>query len=533
MKQLASFEARVLEMLRQHAQDEEARTIIEQQDLHNAVDSTGSTLLHYAAGWRNAAMVQQLIELGGLINVQNNTGDTPLTVAVANGHPPTIKILLRAGADVHSQNHEGKTALTIFATSQCADDELVKMFLGTLSRHVGHDDELMAKVLLQLHWPLHYVVRLGNGHVMELVMKGERSTTINMPNNLGETPLHIAVTCADVVNVHLLLFRPVNINALNVYGHTPLACLYRQGMSIHHLEDQRLQILKLLIIHGAGLCRDQGDWPDIYSVLWYGTKSAVEWLLNSIVHMHALVEVDLNENTLVHLLAVNINPGVIELLQDLNWDPSVRNKQGRTPLMIAARYGNANAVKFLLDEGVYIDAADPAGKTALVWAMAFRGGNRETALKSVQILLERGADPQVSIRGKTIFDKIDDMRFFLVEPIIAHLALQEARGIPLTEPIRNKTRTDEQVKDYYEASKHELKVTVYRSCTLVQLLIGPEEMLEQHVRDQSTYLRILKFTKELQFNYYRVLLKKRIQEAIETVIMKDSRGACPTIRKTD
>ena len=60
---------------------------------------------------------------------------------------------------------------------------------------------------------------------------------------------------------------------------------------------------------------------------------------------------------------------------------------GSTPLMMAATYGSANAVKMLLDHGAAVNARESAyGQTAVMFASAM---NRGAVIKT---LAERGAD---------------------------------------------------------------------------------------------------------------------------------------------
>lgn len=68
----------------------------------------------------------------------------------------------------------------------------------------------------------------------------------------------------------------------------------------------------------------------------------------------------------------------------------VRNKLGKTPLMLACQVGDKEVFNSLLDAGVDIHAATPLGDTALT--IAQKNGQQELALELVQ----RGA----SLRGK-------------------------------------------------------------------------------------------------------------------------------------
>jgi len=67
-------------------------------------------------------------------------------------------------------------------------------------------------------------------------------------------------------------------------------------------------------------------------------------------------------------------------------DLDCRNESGDVPLILAAGGGHAELVRFLLDEGAAVDAANASGDTALISASDCPGN---TAI--LKLLLERGA----------------------------------------------------------------------------------------------------------------------------------------------
>src|SRR5690606_12563948 len=72
-----------------------------------------------------------------------------------------------------------------------------------------------------------------------------------------------------------------------------------------------------------------------------------------------------------------------------------RFRNGETPLMMAARTGNAQALRVLLDHGAETDAVETLrGTTALMWAAA----NSNSA--AVRVLVDHGAD--VALRSSPI-----------------------------------------------------------------------------------------------------------------------------------
>ena len=78
---------------------------------------------------------------------------------------------------------------------------------------------------------------------------------------------------------------------------------------------------------------------------------------------------------------------VVDVLLPRGADPTLRGKNGSMPLHLAARRGNEEIVKVLLDQpSVHVDAKDSSGKTAL--HLACSEGHRNVC----QILLNFGAN---------------------------------------------------------------------------------------------------------------------------------------------
>jgi ankyrin repeat protein len=69
---------------------------------------------------------------------------------------------------------------------------------------------------------------------------------------------------------------------------------------------------------------------------------------------------------------------MIELLLNAGADPNAALLEGETPLMTAARTGNADAVRLLLARGANVNAVEKwKQQTALMWAA--HEGNAEVA----------------------------------------------------------------------------------------------------------------------------------------------------------
>jgi len=63
----------------------------------NAKVKSGSTPLHFAAGYGRKEIVELLIAEGADVNAQKNSGGTPLGHAISGKHPKTADLLRKHG----------------------------------------------------------------------------------------------------------------------------------------------------------------------------------------------------------------------------------------------------------------------------------------------------------------------------------------------------------------------------------------------------------------------------------------------------
>ena len=197
-------------------------------------------------------------------------------------------------------------------------------------------------------------------------------TSINQPDNEGNTPLHRAVVQDNLPLVGLLLSAKANIDAQNVAGLTPLHLAVKQG---------NLLTLHLLLIYQADIhAKDkEGHTPldyinekqhtdELQQILqptpWDALASerdpfVVAWLL-------AAEKTRTNDTqgwTPLHLAACL---GHTEAMQDLitnKADIEAKNKHGWTPLHLATFLGQSEPVQFLLDHQASTEAIDHKGRT--------------------------------------------------------------------------------------------------------------------------------------------------------------------------
>lgn len=102
--------------------------------------------------------------------------------------------------------------------------------------------------------------------------------------------------------------------------------------------------------------------------------------------------------SLVHIAAQYDRPDILNaLLATRQLHANLRKRAGGSPpLMIAANHGSAAAARVLLAAGAEVNAVNRQGGTALQFA-ALRG-----TPETVAVLLDAGADPMPSARGRKV-----------------------------------------------------------------------------------------------------------------------------------
>jgi len=167
-------------------------------------------------------MVRSLLLKGANTNHQNLAGYTPLLASLSKGLTSIAFLLLEHGADPNICNIEGASPLH-YASSTCDETTIIELLKNGAFLNV--QDEEGDSIL-------HWAIREGRAdNLVCLLNRG--GIQVNIKNEDGETPLHLASAIGDEGMVELLLASKADANARDNNGLTPLdeALEHHQGIA--------------------------------------------------------------------------------------------------------------------------------------------------------------------------------------------------------------------------------------------------------------------------------------------------------------
>ena len=219
-----------------------------------------------------------------------------------------------------------------------------------------------------LHWAAH------RGDVEAAALLIEAGADVNAANRLGATPLWLAAGSGNAPIVEALLEAGANPNVTLRMGETPLMSAARSG---------NLRVVELLVDRGAAANAVEYERHQT-ALMWAAAQQhadIVRLLAARGANVHARTRVwDQLENT-----AGNTNTS----------GNFRKNHGGSTALLFAARNGDVETARVLVEAGADVNDVAAAGTSALV--IAAHSGHGPLGI----YLLEQGADPNAADAGYT------------------------------------------------------------------------------------------------------------------------------------
>jgi ankyrin len=269
-------------------------------------------------------------------------------------------LALAAAATVALGAQSGDPAI-VEAARQKNTDQIRALIKGGANVSAPQGDGATA-----LHWAAHW----DDLAMADLLLAA--GANVKAANELGATPLWLASLNGSPQMVDRLLKAGADANAALKTGETPLMTAARSG---------RTEAVKLLVAHGANVNATESLRGQT-ALMWASAQQHPD-VVKTLVEVGA--NVGARSRARRQLINTSNNAdysGVMEVEQG-----------GYTPLLFAARMGDVESGRILLENGANVNDKAPLGTSALV--IAAHSGHRAFA----ELLLEKGANPNAIDAG--------------------------------------------------------------------------------------------------------------------------------------
>jgi ankyrin repeat protein len=342
-----------------------------------AANRYGVSPLSLAATNRNAAMAKLLLDAGADATAKLPDGDTILMTAARTGNPEIVRLLIEHGADVNAKGDAyGETALVWAAQENHAEAAQVLIAHGAdvnartnpLERPKDRFGlEGVLTILPHGSWtPLMYAARQGSLETARTLV--EAGANLTLMDHENSTALLLAI-----INSH----------------YDTAAMLVEKGADPNHTDTSGMAALYAAV--------DMNTLGEVYGRPARPATSKMTALdLMKVLLDHGA---DPNARLKTPTLMRAHTPG----------EPTLG--EGTTPLMRAAKNGDAAAIRLLLEHGADVNARQKNGTTPLMFAAGLGYGTGTFAtdyatpaelLESVKVLVAAGADINaISEAGQT------------------------------------------------------------------------------------------------------------------------------------
>jgi uncharacterized protein len=332
----------------------------------NGTEGDGATALHWAAQQDDLPMLDLLLNAGAEPNSANRFGVRPLELAANNGSRAAVERLIRAGANVNASSRAAQTPLMSAAANGRIDAVKALLAAGAtvdaaedwrgqtalmLAAGDGHGDVVDALIAAGAtvtartkagFTPLLFAVRNGHTDVAKLLL--EHGANVNDVGPDGTSALNMAIVNAFYEVAATLLDHGADPNLPDARAsplHT-LAWLRKPGSTgdagvgdlppappVAEGKVTALELAEKLLEHGANP-NVRVDWPEMRFDPVGGTTRNPPGL---VLGRHLLTY---NGATAFYVAAKNGDAELMRLLAEHGADPSITNRFGITPLMVAA-----------------------------------------------------------------------------------------------------------------------------------------------------------------------------------------------------
>ncbi|MCJ1243791.1 hypothetical protein MMC30_000988 [Trapelia coarctata] len=359
------------------------------------------TALACAATNDNPAIAQLLMSRKD-VNINNKEcyGETPLYNAVRHGSLEIIRILL-AYPEIELDFTDPRLSL-LSAAAECGSPEVLQLVLE-LAEKTGKSFNLKRAVL--------YAAEKGNTSTLQKLLSLDPSL-LNAPNDDAQTPLSLAAMWGHIDSTRFLLTQPgIDINALDKYHCTPITWAISWSGGTPEIVDMLLAREEI----DTSNQNHNGDTP-----LFSAVEKENEQIFLSLFHRS---EVDINHRNKTRFtpLITAANRGHLRFVELLlsreEVEINAQDETGMTAVAWAAYMGHVEVIRILLANGADFNLKDKQGLTPVMHAA------KKDEKMAVNVLLK------ATLRASLVGMGVEERRKFLERVPVGLRAVIDVEGL--------------------------------------------------------------------------------------------------------
>ena len=308
------------------------------------------------AAWQNEPEIVDRLSSGGAINARDAEGHTALTLAASRGHSKIVKKLLMAGADPKNTTKQGHNALyfavraqalsSVIALTQTPEKvnasqltDLLPLGIDTgsvdLVKHLLEQGAHFNKKDAQGLTPLMHAAQKNAPEIVSVLK--QHGASVSDKDDEGMTALHHAVNSHATAVVSLFLKEGV-INVLDDLGRSPLHIAATGGST---------QTVRTLINMGADI---EGKTPSGNTAFMIAASTGNLSVAETLLSKGASINVrDRSGNTALMKAIINNHEQTVSFLLANGAKTRVRNNRRQTAATLAEIGGNQEILASLSD----------------------------------------------------------------------------------------------------------------------------------------------------------------------------------------
>ena len=322
----------------------------------------GQTPLHLSAILGHNAIASYLLENNATTSVQDSSGATPLHEAVRYGNLEIAKMLLDAGANINAKDNLGKTPIMLIIPQKRITEtyQLLIRYKADLNQADTYGDTVLHTATM---------LRAGSDVIKLLKTNG---ADINARNKEGVTPLTIAIQSEDIKTIKYLTANGASIHTQDTHGKSPLSMAFEMSN----------EVFEATLNEGNCNTQDsEGNTPLHIALLNGAPMSKIQHIIGLTQDVNIRNK---NGDSPLYIAAVNNMEQVGKLLLEKGADIFSTNKDNNSPLRLALK--NGGRLQSWLITSRTIVSTDGSGNTVLHYAADWEYAD------AIKTLLEKGAD---------------------------------------------------------------------------------------------------------------------------------------------